>query len=478
MSTLLENGGMIGYSPNFLSAERYVVSSSYATPTYVDGLVDTGIGSSSGTYDINISGLSKQSGDIIILAYCVGSAANRAPSLYAIGFTEITSVYANGTENETTLYVGYKISNGTETSITISPTGSVYDAASMVVKVWRGIDTENPIDVTVTTSVNASNQNPNPPAITPSTENALIVVAGGSGHDLGDAVTYTASGLTDFSSVSMQETRDSTAGLGAYYDWVSGSYDPAAWSLPTDSGSSSVAATIALRPATEAVYGNYKNSGIWNLEAVYSAISETFTDVDVIFHGFLLSGTTINDYIDMGTPEDGDIQVFAVVGQTTQTPSSPSGITNILDTGVFNSYDEIQFYTIDTNQTGPTLFTVSASFRVSVFAWTIRTGGAPLLLTDTGYNNSGSTINTLNVAEKGCVLAVHTSQGSGVDVTASLVDTSDLTSTVVESPFEVSAGHSVNAVSDTTLNMRLTNDTTVTRTLVAAVSYSTQTYGS
>jgi hypothetical protein len=473
MSNLFENGGMIGSTLNFITTEKYVVSSSPVTPTYVGGVTDTFTGSATGGNIVDISSITDlTAGDIIIVVYCVGSASNRAPSLFAVEFTEITSLYANGTQNETTLYVGYRISDGTEDSISLSPTGNTYDAGSAVVKIWRGIDNTNPIDVTVTTSVNSSNQNPDPPAITPVSENALIIVAGGSAHDLGSSVSYTASGLSDFSSISGNDIRDSTAGLGAYYDWTSGSYDPSSWSLTTDSGSSSVAATIALRPSMSVVYGNFKNSGVWDLESSYSALlSEYKKPLTAQFNGYITSSASINDYIDMGTPEEGDIQIFAVVGQTVGVPTNPTGITEVLDTGIFNSYDEIQFYKIDTNRSGLTQFVVSATYRVSVFAWTIKADGRTVTLTDTGYNNEGTTIDTLNVSERGCVLAVHTSYGSGIDVTSDLVETSDVASTVVESSFEVSAGHSI-IEADTTLSMRLVNDTTVSRTLVAAVSYS------
>lgn len=219
-----------------------------------------------------------------------------------------------------------------------------------------------------------------------------------------------------------------------------------------------------------AKYSISNTSGIWSLRAIHNYLA-SLVPASVEFNGSITSATSINGTIDMGIPETGDIQVFAVVGQTISVPTAPTGITEIFDTGLWNTYDRIIFYKLNVNQSGNTQFTVNATYRVSVFAWTIKAGTTTLELHDTGYNNSGVNIETLNTTSGGCVLAAHTSAETGVDVSVSLVSSSDVSSTVVESPFEVSAGHTT-ATDNGTLSMRVDNDTTVSRTLVGAVSFS------
>jgi len=117
--------------------------------------------------------------------------------------------------------------------------------------VFRGVDPTTPMDVTLTTATGGNSVLANPPSITPVTAGAWIACFGFGAHTDGTD-TYTSAGdLTLFTSSGGNTTNDGTAGAGYKDDWVSGSFDPGAWTFSgTDSTSFSwCAVTVALRPA-------------------------------------------------------------------------------------------------------------------------------------------------------------------------------------------------------------------------------------
>lgn len=81
------------------------------------------------------------SGDLIVLVVC-SSATVTTPSGYSVGASAVNFVG---------LYVYYKVSNGTETGATVSPTSS----ADMTIRMmqWRNVDT---LDQTATTTTGGS----------------------------------------------------------------------------------------------------------------------------------------------------------------------------------------------------------------------------------------------------------------------------------------------------------------------------------
>lgn len=189
-----------------------------------------------------------------------------------------------------------------------------------------------------------------------------------------------------------------------------------------------------------------------------------------IYRGGTRSNYEIVDYpIDMGTPDVGEIQVLAFVYQSTtirQPTCADSSLTRIFSPGRFNSYDWVDFYTLDSSVTGTTTFSGFAFYRTSLFVWSVR--GAALPLTDTGYNNEGTDIDTLTVSDGGVVLAASTGEAT-FDVYPDIVDTNDDPVALVENTFYTSAGSTSNA-SAQTLDMRVTGDT-ASRSVVAAVSF-------
>lgn len=188
-------------------------------------------------------------GDIVIVYFGTGSNTNQ--NLVVSGFTEVTELFSGASE-DTNLAVAYKFMGATpDTSFTLTGgTGSTNDAGAVAVQVWRGVSQVTPLDVTQTTATGINSVLCDPPAITPTTNGAIIVSGGAGAHDEENPRTYSSSNLSAFISLGRGDTHSVTIGLG-YHIWTSGAFDPAQFTFSdTDSDVFSWAGvTLALRPA-------------------------------------------------------------------------------------------------------------------------------------------------------------------------------------------------------------------------------------
>jgi hypothetical protein len=279
MESRFLNGGMIGATLDFGANDRYVIGTTQnrLRPTYVSGTTSQING---GTTNVNINlpaGLLAD--DLVIVALTIAGTADKS---YRIsGYTQALDNYADDTF-DTNLQIGRKFMGVTpDTTVTITGgTGSSADGGAVAIHVWRGIDTTTPLDVT-TQAINQINTGiPNPSATTPSTANSVILVAAGSAHN-GGTDTYTAAQLANFLTVGQGgNTNDATVGLGSF-NWVSGAFDPNAftWSQTDSTSFSTISATLTLRPKLSdiPIFGNLKNSGVWNLEAAFEYVRSQYT---------------------------------------------------------------------------------------------------------------------------------------------------------------------------------------------------------
>jgi hypothetical protein len=220
---------------------------------YVGGYVQGFIGTTS---DVTISLTSLTGGlasepaadDLVIVYFGTGSTADR--NLVVSGYTEIIELFANSTF-DTNLVVAIKFMGVTpDTSFTLTGgTLNNADAGAVAVQVWRGVNQTTPLDVTETTSAGSGSVRPDPPAITPVTNGAIIVAGGAGAHNQG-IQTYSGSNLTNVISAGGDDTNDVTIGLG-YHVWTSGSFNPTTFTFSGGNSSSYSAAsvTLALRPA-------------------------------------------------------------------------------------------------------------------------------------------------------------------------------------------------------------------------------------
>ena len=277
---------MIGPTLNFGSTEQYIIglTQQRATLVYVGGqtVSFTGVATGNTTLTFNLTGGTNglpQAGDLVVIAYGVGSGSSRNPVLSITGYTEIAELFQSDTYSAN-MEVCYKFMGSTpDTQFSRSPTGNVSDAGAIVIHVWRNVDPTIPFDVTSVTRVVASTGIPNANPITPTTTNSVVLVAAATAHN-GATDTFTASALSNFRTVGSNDDIDVTVGMGSFA-WTSGAYDPAAWTFSqTDSTTFSYAAvTMALRPKLEDIptYGNLKNSGVWNSVAQYDYALSQYT---------------------------------------------------------------------------------------------------------------------------------------------------------------------------------------------------------
>ena len=264
MRPIYQNGGFIGILGDYDSMEPYITSTP-ATIQFIGSRSAEFVGSTTVGTTITIESLNLQYGDLVIVAYEACGTVNKPLSIS--GYTTVANLYANDTEDSNFL-VAYKFMGLIpDTDIVIPPTQNAADAGAVVVHVYRGVNLEQPFDVSSTTATLLNTAIPNPPAITPVTQGAKIVVAAGAAHTVGTAGLFSAGYLSNFVTTAGNDTNDATVGIG-HVDWPGvTTYDPAAWSFTGTNSTnfSTNSVTMALRPGFE--FGNKKNSGIWNLVA-------------------------------------------------------------------------------------------------------------------------------------------------------------------------------------------------------------------
>lgn len=237
-------------APNFL-----FINEAQAAVAYVGGQVGSFAGKTNATTVTfaltNGSASTPAAGDLVIVAYSVGSTADRALTIQNGSSVDYTLAGSELYQNDTydsNLRVAYRfMPDPTETTVVLSGTGNTADAGAYTIHVFRGVDSSTPLDVAAVTAGNINTRLADPGSILPTTSGAWIYVTGGAAAATGG--TYTASYLTDFRATTQVDTNDAMIGAG-YVTWTSGTYDPAAFTGGgTDTTNDSWnAVTLALRP--------------------------------------------------------------------------------------------------------------------------------------------------------------------------------------------------------------------------------------
>jgi VCBS repeat-containing protein len=189
-----------------------------------------------------------QAGDLVLIAHGFVSIGDLSPTVLSSGWTKISDLFGNGTY-DANLGISYKFVGADETTAEINAVGTVnnYPAAA-VAYTFRGV-ASIVLDVPIQTATGAGNTNANPPAITPVTDNAVVIcVSAGSGAPLSPAAP------TGFGNAIIRGGSWSyayTVGM-ANRVWTDGdgAIDPAVWTVAsTSSARAWCAASLALRPA-------------------------------------------------------------------------------------------------------------------------------------------------------------------------------------------------------------------------------------
>jgi hypothetical protein len=281
MESVFLNGGVIGSTMDFTSNEKYIVGQTqgYLRPSLVGVQTYNRAGSTSATsIPFNLVGgisTAPQPGDIVILVIALGAVGTTLMSPPA-GYTQVAHFASNDTY-DSILYVGYKIMGSTvDSTFPIPSSLSTANSQMALIFVCRGVDSNTPMDVTRTTAAGANGRLATPPAITPVTENAIIIGIGATAY-AGTVYPFSSVGnLTGGVYTTGSDTYDGALAAG-YHEWVSGTFTPTSFSIIGSTASDSWAAvSIALRPALVdvPVYGNYKNSGVWGLQSTLEAANK------------------------------------------------------------------------------------------------------------------------------------------------------------------------------------------------------------
>ena len=241
--------GFIASAP----AETATGTRTAASPTYVGGKT-AGFGGGTSDNTVALTGLTggtdtaPQAGDIIIIGFSAGYNTNALSlSIVSSGYTSVGPI--TGFDSyDTTLVGGYKVMSSTpDADVIVSGTTDAAAAGVVTVHVWRGVDPTTPMDVAAETAADANGGRPTPPAITPVTSGAVIVMMGGSAG--GTTTGVFTSGLSNFISRYEVDTYRTAGGVGSA-NWIGGTYTPTQWAgSSTNVAYAWAAITLALRPA-------------------------------------------------------------------------------------------------------------------------------------------------------------------------------------------------------------------------------------
>lgn len=189
-------------------------------------------------------------GDIVVCVVGASEFYGRGDAYLPTGYTQL--YYGKATDTRIAkIRVCYKIMGSTpDTSLRIAGGTEDQDFAGVCgVMVFRGVDLTNPFNVSILTAAITNTAKPNPPAITPTT-NGAIIVSGGVGAYASTGGGYTSSDLENFKTTYGSDDYDVSIGIGIK-TWTSGTFDPAQFTFNTSDSTDNAAIgfSLALKPA-------------------------------------------------------------------------------------------------------------------------------------------------------------------------------------------------------------------------------------
>ena len=128
--------------------------------------------------DISGSGLGMQTGDVIVVAFCLAENVDRDISgsgNNSGAATEIADLYSSNGVYDTNLWVGLFVQGATvDRTLTISGIGAALAPWVAQCEIWRGVNA-TPQDVAATTATGTGTDLANPPTITPVTSGSMVL---------------------------------------------------------------------------------------------------------------------------------------------------------------------------------------------------------------------------------------------------------------------------------------------------------------
>lgn len=229
----------------------------WKTPVYVGGKLVTSQSGSSQDLTISLSGLTGGAstapvpGDVIFIA----QAAEAIPSsnlnmAVPAGYTEIFDEWASD-NNETNLSLSYRVVTSTDSSATTLQVPA--SAFAAVVHVWRNLNPDNPVQVPAVIATAADTSNANPPAITTTVKNSVVLAIGATATPGGSLVTFTNADARVVNRIIGNSGSNIIGagiaiGFGSIPTTTPGAIDPGVYSGGTSTTNSVIGATVALLP--------------------------------------------------------------------------------------------------------------------------------------------------------------------------------------------------------------------------------------
>jgi VCBS repeat-containing protein len=209
----------------------------------------TGTGGIS-NYSVNLPA-EAQAGDFIVVITGFASGTDGAPGVVSpSGYIEIADLWGNDSL-DANLSVSYKFLGDTpETSIIVAGHNYlVTRGAGTIILLFRNVNATTPLDVTTATAVGTNSAHANPPALTPVTDGAMVVVAAGWVAMAPSNTPTFPAGFENEAAV-INGSTVSFVGAACTRAWEGGAVDPAAFVATSSDGTCSwCAVTLALRPA-------------------------------------------------------------------------------------------------------------------------------------------------------------------------------------------------------------------------------------
>ena len=299
MSSIYENGGIIGQTLDLGSTEQYIAGST--TPSYV------GSASASGASTLSLTGITGlQEGDLVLF-WATDDTQTGVRTITSSGWTVAVQNSNNSIQN----IVAYKIMGSTvDTSVSVADTVDALTATA-----WRGVEWDSLSGFTT-----ASSNTIDPVSSTVTTDNSVVVVLGAIDDD-SSTISSAPTGYT----TAVQNGRLGGSNAQMYKTGVSaGTEDPSSYTWSTTDAL--LSRTVVLKPTT--AFGNRKNSGIWNLNAIHElAVRQEILSITVGNAVAAASGSTITAPLPSNV-EAGDILIlYGDFGGQVSALSTPSGWT-------------------------------------------------------------------------------------------------------------------------------------------------------
>jgi hypothetical protein len=256
---------------------------------YVGG--NSNSGATNTTVSVSLTNLtgglssSAAEGDIVIV--CTSNTDYSTPSVSTSGYSNFYSALSRGATYPNNMISSYKIMGSTpDTTVScVFSSGLSVKAAAVAVYVWRGVDKTTPIDVTpqTTTGIASTGTNIVPPAITPVTTGALVVITAGlscqnsSTPNLNDPTGYSnLVRLNGFASNGNAGVLISSKVWGGSGAETPGIVDRS----PSSTANAFCASTIALRPASTSTNFQINIGDSWKtVESIQINIGDSWKEV-------------------------------------------------------------------------------------------------------------------------------------------------------------------------------------------------------